>query len=201
MPVWINLATEDALSEAVLRRLIAAFPDRLAVAECYRRNGFGYLRSRVRGFNQAARIRPWILLTDLDQAECPAVLLNDWLRDPKHPQLLFRVAVRQVESWLLADGPRFAEFAGIRPQAISMRPDELANAKASLIELVSASRRTDLRRDVVPETWSTARQGPNYNSRLVAFVQNRWRPRFASHRSQSLARTFSRIEELAQYHA
>src|SRR5471032_291896 len=100
----VVLASEDALSEAVGRRLVEETGSDLAVTQLLRRGGFGYLRSRIRNFCELARRTPVLLLTDLDREECPANLIADWLRRDAIPeQLLFRVAVRQVESWLLAD--------------------------------------------------------------------------------------------------
>ncbi|MDF2210039.1 hypothetical protein L1F28_15070 [Arthrospira platensis NCB002] len=42
----------------------------------------------------------YLVLTDLDKSECPLAIINEWLKSqPKHPNLLFRVAVKEVESW------------------------------------------------------------------------------------------------------
>jgi len=41
-----------------------------------------------------------------------------WLPYPKHPNLLFRVAVKEVEAWLLAHRAAFATFLGISDKLI-----------------------------------------------------------------------------------
>src|SRR5690349_4586801 len=105
----VNLATEDELSEVVLRKILAHL-NRYAVGNCYRRGGFGYLQRTISGWNRAARGIPVIVLTDLDQCACPPNLLNNWLNAPCHPNLLFRVAVREVEAWLLADPVHLSQF-------------------------------------------------------------------------------------------
>src|SRR5271166_3110925 len=97
----VNLATEDELSETVLLRMLADL-GRFAVGTSYRRGGFAYLERNISGWNHAAKGIPFILLTDLDRCVCPAKLFGDWLKAPRHPNLLFRVAVREVEAWLLA---------------------------------------------------------------------------------------------------
>ncbi|HEX9971235.1 MAG TPA: hypothetical protein VGD14_04115 [bacterium] len=98
--VIINLAFEDPLHEAVLRKIFSQF--NFAVGKCFSHGGYGYLKTKIQGFNNAARVTPFLVLTDLDQVECAPILIKEWLPVPKHPNLLFRVAVREVESWVLA---------------------------------------------------------------------------------------------------
>ena len=94
------LATEDVLSEAVGERLIDEFSfGRLVVSQRIRRNGFGYLRSRFPSFCKMAERQPVILFTDLDRADCPMTLIEDWTRGTAIPdRLLFRVAVREIDA-------------------------------------------------------------------------------------------------------
>ena len=105
----INLATEDELSEVTLLRILKDL-GRYAVGTAYRRGGFGYLRRTIVGWNRAARGIPFVVLADLDDGECPAGLVADWLAASQHPNLLFRIAVREVESWLLANQGPFRGF-------------------------------------------------------------------------------------------
>lgn len=101
-PIPVNLAVEDELSEVVLRRLLADARC-YAVGTVYGRRGNGYLRKTIVGWNRAARGCPFIVLTDLDNTRCAPSLIAEWLTVPKHPNLLFRIAVREVEAWLLSD--------------------------------------------------------------------------------------------------
>ena len=126
-PIPIQLAVEDDLSEAVLRKILSTSSRPYAVGTCYLGRGFGYLRKTIHGFNNAAKGTPFLVLTDLDQAECPPELIRTWLQAPIHSNLLFRVAVREVEAWLLADQAGLARFLGIRralvPQSVDAIPD------------------------------------------------------------------------------
>jgi hypothetical protein len=74
----VNLATEDELSEITLYKVLSEI-DRYVIGTAYRLGGFGYLRRTIHGWNSAAKGVPFIVLTDLDTAECPARLINDWL--------------------------------------------------------------------------------------------------------------------------
>lgn len=86
----INLAFEDLLSEAVLRKILQESGQPFTIGIRYHKGGSGYLKKMVNGFNQAARGMPYLVLTDLDQFECPAALIGEWLPQPKHPNLLLR---------------------------------------------------------------------------------------------------------------
>lgn len=80
----VNLATEDELSEVVLRRLVD-HAGRYAIGTCYRRGGYGYLRRNAAGWNAAAKGVPFVLLTDLDTGSCPLELIESWLMPAPHP--------------------------------------------------------------------------------------------------------------------
>ena len=100
----IALATEDALSEAVGEKLIAEVKPPLEVGLRLRRDGFGYLKTRMRKFCEIARHQPVLVITDLDRVACAATLVRRWTANDTPPAtLLLRVAVHEVEAWLLAD--------------------------------------------------------------------------------------------------
>lgn len=188
----INLAVEDDLSEAVLRKILR---DGHVVGDCYKRGGYGYLKKNIRGFNVAAKGMPFLVLTDLDSRECAPALIEDWLPVPIHHNLLFRVAVREVESWVLADRDRFAKFLGIRKTLVPVNVDAIDDPKEGLINLARKSRKRGLREDIVPTEGSTAKQGPDYNGRLKSFVEEFWNPYEAMHNSPSLRRTIRAVEK------
>src|SRR6266568_1155742 len=107
-------AVEDALSEAVVRKIVTVVRPDLTLYQVMRRNGQGYIRSKVRQLNQTARSVPVLVLVDLDRpVPCPADLVQALLPIPHAPKLLFRVAVMEIESWVMADRKPFARFVGI----------------------------------------------------------------------------------------
>jgi hypothetical protein len=193
-PIPVNLVVEDELSEAVVRRVLQQVRVGYAVGTCYRPGGFGYIRRKIRAFNQAARHCPYLVLTDLDKGECAPALIERWLNEAPHPNLLFRVAVREVESWLLADAKGFARFLGISAQHVPSDPDGLPDPKRRLIELARLSRRRDLRDSIVPRHGSTATVGPDYNGCLAGFVAGNWNSVKAAARSDSLRRFRSAVQ-------
>jgi hypothetical protein len=195
------IATEDALSEAVAETLLLQVGVRDIHARI-RKEGFGYLRSRVAAFNgMAEKVMPVLLITDLDQKRCPPEMIADWLPAPRSARLLFRIAVRETESWLLADRAAFARFAGISFAAIPNEPDDLLDPKAALLKLIRKSSDRELKQDILPPRGSTSPIGLGYNSQLCRFVRSHWKCDRAAKHSPSLSRALLRIEELLPKHA
>lgn len=75
-PIPIELAVEDDLSAAVLRKIIEGSAQPFHTGTYYIGHGFGYLRRNIHGFNKAAQGTPWIVLTDLDKLTCPPELIS-----------------------------------------------------------------------------------------------------------------------------
>jgi hypothetical protein len=191
--ISINLAVEDTLSEAVARRLLEDSPRDYFVGTCYMRQGSGYLRKMIKGFNNAAKSTPFFVLTDLDRSECPPALIEEWLPAPKEPNLLFRVAVREIESWILGDTAGLSRFLRVRPVGIPADVDSVRDPKSLLIRIARGSPSRQMVRDLVPAPGTTSVQGPGYNMRLEQFVSAQWHPQRAAVRSASLRRTLDRI--------
>ena len=193
----IDLATEDALSEAVALRLIAELPG-LTPGMRLRRSGNGYLRSRMRSFCEMARNRPILVVTDLDTLSCPMQLRAMWLRGLRHPSsLLLRVAVREVESWLMADHESIAGLLGRNAATrLPSNPDSVGDPKALLLRIARYAPR-GVRFDLCPADGAAARQGLGYNARLCAFVASEWDPSRAASRSESLRRARDRLRQVA----
>ncbi len=193
-PIPVHLAVEDDLSESVVRRLLLDTGRDYAIGIVFGRGGFGYLKNRANNWNAAAAAgTPILLLTDLDTDLCPANLIESWLDLEPDANLIFRVAVREVESWLLADRDGLADFLGISAVRVPEQPDQVLDPKQSLVNLARGSRRRSLRESIVPRQGSTAVQGPDYNGCLGDFVRNRWDRDAAAGRSPSLGRTRERL--------
>lgn len=191
--VVISLAVEDQLSEVVLKKILSIAKDRFLVSTCYSRGGFGYLKKNIASFNNAAKGIPFVVLTDLDASECPPALIREWLPYPKHHNLLFRIAVREVEAWLLADRKGSAGYLGIAIESIPLDVESIKDPKQALIELTKKSIKRRIRESIVPGSKSGARQGPDYNGALITFVNEFWNITVAKENSVSLKKTVKSV--------
>ncbi|MBB4264640.1 hypothetical protein [Roseospira visakhapatnamensis] len=197
----VHLATEDPLSEVVADRLVReAIPD-VHIPPPLGRKGSGYLKANIAKFMEMARTYPVVLLTDLDTVACPPTLIGSWCKGRSVPDgLLFRVAVREVEAWLMADRAGFAAVTGIPRLKVPQDVEGLDDPKETLLGLVRRYARKDVRADLLPtDPRRTARVGPGYNARLAAFVRdaNGWDPARAAENAGSLKRARTRLAALA----
>jgi hypothetical protein len=184
--VTISAAVEGIVDEAVVRRLIACAGGH--PGSVYGKNGKPDLRQKINGYNEAAKRTLWLVLVDLNsEADCAPRLRHDWLPTPA-PRLCFRVAIRQVEAWLMADAETLATFLSVKRHTIPADPEALPNAKAEMVNIARNSRRSAIREDMVPRQRSGRAVGPAYSSRLIEYAEKHWRPEVAAQRADSLRR-------------
>jgi hypothetical protein len=191
-PVW--LVFEDELSGALLHRLVREIRPQLTVDRAINTRGNARLLQGVPKYADMSRAGfPHLVLTDQDRSPCPPELLQRW-KVPALPGLmLFRIAEREIESWLLADRQAFASLLGIPLAKVPLNPDALDDPKQELLNLVRRSKRSKLRREMLPAHGSAAPIGPGYNDILIGFVQAEWDIQRAAQHSPSLRRTVLRL--------
>lgn len=193
MLIPINLVFEDDLSEFVMTRLLDSFGQKYHIGNTYNGQGFGYIKTNIRGFNQASIASPFFVLTDLDNYSCPIDLLEDWIKFPRNPNFIFRIAVREIESWILADIDGFSKFIGVSSSNFPNNPDLEVDPKRTLINLVKRSRKRSLKSDIIPIN-ENAKIGPNYNGALMEFVFKEWSVSRAMQKSESLRKAYDYLD-------
>lgn len=193
----IHLAVEDDISECILRRLLRERPVEYAIGHVFKGGGFGYLRKKCPAFNNLATICPVLMLTDLDQRPCAPHLLKDWLSMPKHRDFLLRIAIREVEAWLLAADASFGRFLGLRGACTIPQPESLPDPKSALLKIALTCPRRDLREALVRQDANgNLKQGPAYNSTLAAYVNESWLLDVAAQRCPSFQRLLHALDAL-----
>jgi hypothetical protein len=198
-PVVLTAAVEGLTDEVLLRRVCASVG--AIVGQVYGRYGKSYILTKLSGYNHSARFRHWIVLLDLNSdGNCAPEMIPHWLPAPSRLMRL-RVAVRELESWLLADPERIARFLGVALAGIPANPDSVTDPKRLMVELARGSRRRAIREDMVPNPGSGQPVGPAYASRMIEFILNSdygWRPDVAAGNSDSLRRCIAAISNLAK---
>lgn len=190
---YVVLVREDELSEAVLRRLIEHSERSFIVHTAITTRGFGGIKAGIDRFRNACKAVPHVVLTDLDQIECAPELLDTWGAVNLPALLLIRVAVREIEAWLIADRSGLASFLNIPERRLPTQPEAELDPKQTLI---NAARRSRARfaREIVPEPGSPRSVGPLYNAHMIRFVRQAWDVSNASLSAPSLARTVERLQ-------
>lgn len=190
----VHAAVEGIVDEAVVQKLIigaGACPGTI-----YGKIGKAFLRQKVQGFNNAARTWPWLILTDLDNdADCAPTLCAQWIPDPA-PLMCLRIAVREVEAWLMADVESLAEYLRVARSKIPDNPEQLVDPKREMVNIARHSRRTAIQKDMVPREGAGRSVGPAYASRMIEYIQTSWRPNVASEQAESLMRAISCIRQM-----
>jgi len=193
----IRAAVEGILDEVVLKAILHTIG--MEAYPVFGKNGKHDLRRKIENYNRAAQMGIWIILVDLDDDfECAPLLFKSWLKDPA-PKLSFRVAVRAVESWLMADSEALSDHLGIPHAIIPGNPDLLEDPKRTMVNLARKSRRRKIKLDMVPAQRGGRKIGPAYTSCLIEFVtkpQKGWNPLVAVNRSESLKRFLNAMRTL-----
>ena len=123
------------------------------------------------------------------------MLRADWLEGLPCPEnLMLRVAVREAESWLLADHEAMRQLIGSKG-VLLRNPDELPDPKKFVLQLAEKASR-DVRLDMVRASGAVSGQGIGYNARLTALVSTAWSPERAAERSPSLGRARVRLRQM-----
>lgn len=199
--VEISYAFEGPTDAAVIRRLIA----HVGAVPGAGRGGKGksHLLQRLNGYNAAAAHGPWFVLIDLDQPtktdDCPVRVRRKYLPTSRR-YMCFRIAVREVEAWLLGDRARFASYFAVPERRISTHPETLADPKLAVIELMRRSRSREMRADVLPTDPRRQIIGPGYSSRMIGFASDEragWRPEIAANACESLSRALTCLARIA----
>lgn len=196
---FAQIAVEGDPDEAVLRRLVSHAGGR--VTDVYGKEGDDFLRERVQGYNADAQRSPWCVIVDLDRKkDCAPGLVRDWLPEGPAPGMCFRVVVRSIEAWLMADSTRLSSYLQVSPDQIPQDVEAIDHPKRKMVSIARESTSRRIRQDMVPREGSRRRVGPAYTSRLVEFAHNHWRPSAAAERCDSLSRAVDCIENLEPPH-
>lgn len=192
MPV--KVAVEGRLDEAVARQLLEF--SGFDVGPVYGIRGRNAVLERVGGYNKDAGFGArWFVLVDLDRnPDCAPELVRTVLPSPA-PQMCFRVAVRSIEAWIMADRRGFASWAGVRQSDLPVDVESLDRPKGRLVDAVRQSRRRTLVDSIVPRKGSGRSEGPAYTSTLSEFVVERWDIEAAAAAAPSLARAIRCLRE------
>lgn len=197
MAAQLLIAVEDEPSFAACLKLLKRSAADVQKVWPQKQGGFPGIINRIDVLNQAAKFGHQVLvLTDLDKHPCPVAYREWWENDKhlvRHSNLIFRIAVREVEAWALADAKGFASFFFVSEKNITSNPESIIDPKQYLLDLLKTSKNRDVRDGCLPEAHFVGRTGIEYNDYLRSYFLNSWSPSRAAKNSTSLKRAMNRL--------
>ena len=200
-PLTFLSFVEDVVTRAAVIRLLGSLSERypfvtLAAGHPVVTHGNGRLKEKALKLRDAAYNGiTSILVTDLDANHTPNDLGRNWFGVvclsalPKG--FLFRVAIREIEAWIMADRKGFAPYLSVSPDNFPDDSESILDPKRFLLNLIDAKCKKKRFREMLP--LKGQKIGINYNPILVDFVENHWNIANATLHSSSLRRAIDRI--------
>ncbi|MCF7789919.1 MAG: hypothetical protein K9N47_27600 [Prosthecobacter sp.] len=207
MHARVNIAAEDRLSEAVLKVLLSNAKGKPVVAHSYPvakgwqkevgPNGYGYIKKNLTAFNAASVHTPFVALIDADNRPCPPETIGLWLEGvQQNPTMIIRVAIREVEAWLLADRKGIASYLAVSEECIPIETSRIKDPKRYISRLAARSRRKEIRAELARAPGTRSKTGPVFAQALQFFVNNLWDFQAARAHSNSLDRAMAALDKL-----
>lgn len=191
------IASEDGLIEAILKRILTDLNYDMDVVIAICAGGRSKLQARVPALvRSACGGLPVIVCTDLDSTPCIARIIDEWFPQGVPKKMVFSVAIREADAWLLAD-PGLSNYLA-SPGVTPLDPENVQDPKSTLIEIAKRSRKRDIKEEMVVAKGAVARVGPGYNRLLADFVRLEWDLALASQRCSALRRLIVRVSALVR---
>lgn len=183
---------EDSLCCALGEKLVMGVLGWSLAQPAVDTKGVTHLQKNLARYTGIARLHPVLCLADSD-GECVLHMRQHWLPHGAPNGFHLRLAVPEIDSWMMADREALADFFRVPESRIPNKPDELQDAKQAVLNLARQSKQRCIRGEVVTRNNT---QGVGYNVHMREFVSNHWRPHVAKASSPSLARAIRRLDEL-----
>jgi len=187
----VLLVVEDILQEIILRKLLNTYRKDIQIVSVSGKCGNLFIKNNVRAFNEASKYLPHIVLTDLDRGICAPQLKQEWIDFEVHKNMLFRIAEKEIDAWILSDREAFASWMSVSVKKIPINTQEIEDPKQFIINLARKSRKKEMK-DIIPQ--GTATQGPGYNILLQKFIIERWNAENAANNNTSLKKAIERLK-------
>ncbi|MDR1453522.1 MAG: DUF4276 family protein [Candidatus Margulisbacteria bacterium] len=202
----VYIAGEDIVSFEIIRKALAYCSKDVEIISPLPARG-GQIKSKIAEFNRLSSAYPVILLTDLDAAQCAPQFVRQLIHN-KSKDFIFNVAVDEAEAWLMADRDGFSEYFSIKKEYLPRSFQTKQGGHNFVTEmnipykssmylthnLITKSRKSEFIQQLKPK--KGAAKGPEYNSCMIPFIQNKWNISCARKNTDSLNRMILRIEEL-----
>lgn len=195
----VRVVVEGTTDLAAVEKVLVSRGARVDLGRAIIAGGRTNLDPRIPSYNAAAKHGAWFALRDADQDgdDCPIRLRETLLaHDEQVPSFCLRLAVRSLEAWLLADMEAAVEHFGVSRSRVPARPEEERRPKQAFVNACRSSRRSDVRKGIVPPAGSPRDVGPEYVALVSDFFRRSWRPDEAATAAPSLRRALTEIDRM-----
>jgi len=189
----VSVVVEGDTDLPVVRKLLK--DAKLEIAVEIDAGGKGYIDQQFPGYNRSAKGSPWLILRDLNS---DAICAAEFLKGQPSPSkwMCFRIAVRELESWLMADRNGFADFFDVPIGLLPEEPDNENDPTQTLVNVTRRSRSASIRRRMIPKNGMHTSVGMLYEATIIEFAEQHWSLVRASSRSDSLRRARKALKAL-----
>ncbi len=193
----INIAGEGPTDVAVMRRLLSETG--LLCGTVYhgegRRTGKQSLDGKMRGYLAGAVHVPWFVLRDLDNDGCVVEVRHRLVGETVPPLLIFRIAIRTVDAWLMADRDALADHLKVRLADIPINMANHPEPKKALFASAARSKSNFIKKSVSPASLKGRKISSDFFETMIEFVDYVWRPDVAAQNSESLGRALKALKQ------
>jgi hypothetical protein len=207
--IGIYIVSEDSPGSSVLSHIIhSGYSTKYIILKNIIANGKSKLLGNLKKYNDATENLSRVflndyssfycfLLTDLDEEKCAPILISKWFTFLRHERLILRVAVREIESWLLADRKNFSDYFSISLNKIPHNPDCVSNPKGLILNLmVNYSVNKIIKEQMVRIERSNYFIGRGYNDEMTNYIFRKWNFKEAIKNSDSLRKLVEKLAAL-----
>lgn len=208
MDIPVYISGEDEVTVEVIKRLLKYCSSDFSVIKSVPARG-GQIKSKIGKLNNLSKVKPVILLVDLDAENCAPSLKEKLFNGiTKEKNFIFNIAVDEAEAWLLADREGMSSFLNVDLDDIPASHQTKQGGRSLLVEMnISMKSSLVLTHQIALKSKSeeirltigsqdTRCKGKEYNSTIVPFIQNQWNIDNALQNSDSLQRMVKRIKSL-----
>lgn len=190
----VELLLEGYTDEIFIRRCFNVLG--IEVGTVYGKQGIDYVKRKASAFAIRGNYSPILVLADFADmnAEC-VVEARLALSETEYPNALVRLAVREIESWLIASRRDLASYLGVSLASIPENPDEIQDPKQALVNIARTSRRPRIKQMFVPRVGISSVVGPGYVDGFNEFMANHWNLEDAMCASTSFRRFVTRVQD------
>lgn len=193
----VDILVEGPTDEIALTRILSVCS--LNKGTTFGRKGISEVRRLAPGLARRAVGSgiPLLVLVDLigSEEDCIAHIPHG-LAPHGGNQTLVRVAVKELESWLLADSDALRSFFAVGSAHVPDNPEAIPNPKQAFFEIARRARTRRIREGLIRERQGALTPGPDYLNLMEEFLSGHWSPSRARPQAPSLNRCMIRLAAL-----